>query len=125
MIVLQKIHWWRVIASAVVVEVVLLAIAIPLNLSASGQAALLVLVIPLCTIGAFLGGWWAARGASDRFLVHGLLVGVLAAVIYGALTIKVALPTAYIVANYLKLLGGAAGGIAAQRLRGANSTGIV
>jgi putative membrane protein (TIGR04086 family) len=125
MMVLQRIHWWRVIVSAVAVEAVLLALAIPLNLSASGQAALLVLVIPLCTIGAFLGGWWAARRAGSLFLVHGLLVGALAAVIYGALTIKVTLAAAYIVANYLKLLGGAAGGITAQWLRRTNSTSIV
>jgi putative membrane protein (TIGR04086 family) len=113
----MRIHWLRVAVAAVVVEVVLLGIAIPLNMSESGQRVLLNLVIPMCVFGAFLGGWWAARTVGGLFLLHGLLVGVVAALIYGALTLKVALPTAYIVANYLKLIGGAGGGLAAQWLR--------
>jgi putative membrane protein (TIGR04086 family) len=113
----MRIHWLRAILTAVVVEAVLLGIAIPLNMSATGQKTLLARVIPLCVIGAFLGGWWAARKVGSLFLIHGLLVGVVAALIYGALTLKVTLPTAYIVANYLKLMGGAAGGVTAQLLR--------
>lgn len=92
----------------------LLAIAIPLNMSEHGRAILLALVIPLCVIGAFLGGWWVARGAGSAFVLHGLLLGAAAALIFGALTLKVSLPTTYIVANYLKLLAGAAGGLMAH-----------
>jgi len=113
----MRIHWLRAILTAVVVEAVLLGIAIPLNMSATGQKTLLALVIPLCVIGAFLGGRWAARKVGSLFLIHGLLVGAVAALIYGALTLKGTLPTAYIVANYLKLMGGAAGGVMAQLLR--------
>jgi putative membrane protein (TIGR04086 family) len=102
----RRIHWLRVVLTAAVVEVVLLGIAIPLNMSATGQKTLLALVIPMCVIGAFLGAWWAAKKIGSLFLLHGLLVGVVAALIYGALTLKVALPAAYIVANYLKLIGG-------------------
>ncbi len=112
----MRIHWLRVALAALVVEIVLLGIAVPLNMSESGQRALLVLVVPMCVFGAFLGGWWAAKGAGSLFLLHGLLVGVVAALIYGALTLKVTLPTAYIVANYLKLIGGAAGGLVARSL---------
>jgi putative membrane protein (TIGR04086 family) len=113
----SRIHWLRVVLTAVVVEVVLLAIAIPLNMSATGQKTLLALVIPMCVVGAFLGAWWAANKVGSLFLLHGLLVGAIAALIYGALTLKVTLPAAYIVANYLKLFGGAAGGMTAQLLR--------
>ena len=111
--VLSEIRWWRILLGAVVVEVVLLAI--PLNMSAHGRALLLALVIPLCVSGAFLGGWWVGRRAGSAFLLNGLLLGAVAALIYGALTWKVSLPTAYIVANYLKLLAGAAGGLMAQK----------
>jgi putative membrane protein (TIGR04086 family) len=111
---LRRIHWLTVLAAAILVEFVLLAVAIPLNMSASGRALLLAIVIPLCVLGTFGGGWWAARRASRLFLIHGLLVGALAALIYAGLTWKVSLPTAYIVANYLKLIGGAAGGLTAQ-----------
>jgi TRAP-type C4-dicarboxylate transport system permease large subunit len=98
------------------VEVVLLSIAIPLNLSATGRAALLALVIPLCVIGSFIGGWWVARAADGLFVLHGLLLSALAAVVYGALTWKFVLPAPYIVRNYLKLLGGAGGGLMARWL---------
>jgi putative membrane protein (TIGR04086 family) len=115
--VLLQIHWWRIVLAAVVLEAVLLVIAIPLNMSANGQAILLALVVPLCFVATFLGSWWVARRAGRLFLLHGLLVGALAALIYAALTLKVNLPSAYIVANYLKLVGGIAGGVMAQWLQ--------
>lgn len=114
---LSRIRWSRILVGAVAVEVVLLGIAIPLNMSDHGRAILLVLVVPLCVVGSFLGGWWVARKADGLFLLHGLLLGALAAVIYGGLTLRVSLPTAYIVANYLKLVGGAGGGLMARMLR--------
>lgn len=112
-----RVHWLRVALAAILVEVVLLGIAIPLNMSASGRAVLLALVVPLCVLATFLGGWWVARKADSLFLLHGLLVGAAAALIYGSLTWKVSLPTAYIVANYLKLAAGAGGGAMAQSFR--------
>jgi hypothetical protein len=113
---LRRIRWWRIVLAAVVVEVVLLAIAILLNLSATGRAALLALVIPLCVVGTFIGGWWVARRADGLFVLHGLLLGALAAILYGGLTWKFVLPTPYIIANYLKLLGGTGGGLMARWL---------
>jgi putative membrane protein (TIGR04086 family) len=113
---LSRIRWLRIVGAAVLVEAVLIAVAIPLNKSAQGRAVLMAIVIPLCIVGTFIGGWWAARGASRLFLIHGLLVGAFAALIYGGLTWKVGLPTTYILANYLKLLGGAMGGLMAQLL---------
>jgi hypothetical protein len=110
----MRIHWVRIVLTAAAVEAVLLVIAIPLNMSATGQRALLALVIPLCALGAFLGAWWAARKVGRLYVLHGLLVGAVAALIYGGLTLKITLPGAYIVANYLKLVGGAAGGLVAQ-----------
>jgi putative membrane protein (TIGR04086 family) len=114
---LSRIRWVRIIVAAVLVELVLLAIAVPLNMSANGRAILLAGVIPLCVVGTFIGGWWTARRADGLFLLHGLLVGAVAALLYGALTWNVSLPTSYIVANYLKLLGGAGGGLMAPVLR--------
>lgn len=48
-------------------------------------------------------------------MLHGALVGVVALLIYAALTFTQELPLAYHVANYLKVLGGAAGGWYASR----------
>jgi len=110
----KRIRWIRIIVGALAVEIALLAVAVPLNQSASGRALLLAIVVPLCVIGTFLGGWWVARKADELLWLHGLLVGGLAALMYGGLTWKVSLPTAYVVANYLKLVGGTGGGLLAQ-----------
>ena len=59
---------------------------------------------------------WVGRGVASRFVLHGLLVGVVAMVIYVALTLARPEPVAYLIAHGLKLLGGAAGGwLAGQR----------
>lgn len=54
--------------------------------------------------------------AEGLFLLHGLLVGAIAALSYGGLTWQVTLPAPYVVANYLKLLAGAGGGLMAQAM---------
>jgi hypothetical protein len=73
---LSRIRWLRIVVGAVVVEIALLGIAIPLNMSDNGRAILLAGVIPLCLVGAFVGGWWVARRAEGLYLLHGLLLGV-------------------------------------------------
>jgi len=113
----QRIRWLRIVGGAALIELALFAVAVPLNMSETGRTTLLALVVPLCVFAAFLGGWWVARGVDRLPLLHGLLAGVLAALIYGVLTWKVTLPTAYVVANYLKLLAGAGGGLAARLLK--------
>jgi hypothetical protein len=115
-------RWLRIVLGAILIEVALFAVAVPLNMSATGRTALLALVIPLCVVAALLGGWWVARGAELMPVLHGLLAGALAALIYGALTWKVTLPTVYIVANWLKLVAGAAGGVIAQWLLSKKAT---
>jgi hypothetical protein len=112
--VLLRIRWLRVLGAALLVELVLFSIAMSLNRSASGRAVLLAIVIPICVVATFIGGWWAARNVSGLLLIHGFLVGALSALIYAGITWKVSLPTTYIVANYLKVVGGTAGGLTAQ-----------
>jgi hypothetical protein len=63
----------------------------------------------------FLLAWWVGRGIQSRFVVHGLLVGVVAMLIYIALTRAQPEPFAYVLAHGLKLLGGAGGGWLAGR----------
>lgn len=111
----MRLRWWRIAIAAILAEVALIIVAIPLNLSPGGRTVLLYIVLPVCLIATYLGGWWAARRASDHFVLHGLLVGLLAALIYEALTLKLSLPLVYVIANALKLVGGAAGGFAAGR----------
>jgi Na+/H+-translocating membrane pyrophosphatase len=57
--------------------------------------------------------------ARARCLVlHGTLVGVLAAVLYAAISWKATLTTTFIVSNYVKVIAGAVGGLVAQRAAG-------
>jgi hypothetical protein len=72
-------------------------------------------------VSCFLLALWVARGISSRFVLHGVLVGVVAALIYLALTRAQPEPFAYVVAHVLKILGGAAGGLVGGRGRSATS----
>ena len=63
----------------------------------------------------FVFGAWVARKARARFVVHGTLVGVAAALLYVAISGGQSVPWAYIVAHVLKVLGGALGGLFAQK----------
>jgi putative membrane protein (TIGR04086 family) len=65
----------------------------------------------------FLGALWVCRRIESHFILHGTLVGVVAALIYVVLTRAQPEPLAYIVAHALKLLGGACGGFVSQRHR--------
>jgi len=111
-----RIHWLRVVFGAVLVEVALFAVVLPVNLLPNGSTVLLYIVLPICLIATFIGGLWVARKAEGRFILHGLLVGVLAALLYVAISWKATLPTIYVVSNYLKLVGGLAGGMVAKRM---------
>jgi len=109
---ITQMRWLRIIVGAVLAEVALFAVVVALNFLPNGAAALPYIVVPACVLATFAGGRWVARAAGQRLVLHGLLVGALAALIYGALTWKTAIPTVYVVANWLKLAGGAAGGYA-------------
>ena len=119
---LTRIRWPWVLLGAVLVEVALLIVAIPMYLLPNGAIIVLYAVLPLCLIGGFFGGLWVARKAGRLFVLHGVLVGAVAALLYAALTWKTALPAIYVASNYLKLIAGAAGGLVAQRMatRGAS-----
>ena len=73
-------------------ELLLIALAVPLNKSANARAILMAIVIPTSIIGTYFGGWWAARITKQSFLLHGALVGAVAAVIYAALTWRLVSP---------------------------------
>ncbi len=111
----------RVIIGAVVVEAVLIALAIPLY--RFGQTP----VTWMAVIGSFilplLLTLWVARPLTSRFVLHGLLLGGVATAIFLALSAagrafgppQPPQPFAYTVAHGLKFVGGALGGLIAQR----------
>ena len=111
-----RIRWVSIIVGAVLVEVALFVVVLPLYLLPNGATFVLYAVLPACLIASYLGGLLVARRAANRFVLHGALVGALAALLYVAISWKVTLTTTFIVSNYVKIVGGALGGFIAQRV---------
>ena len=97
-------------------EVALILAIVPLGLRL-GDNFLHYSAPPVSFVTCFLGALWVCRRVESHFILHGTLVGVVAALIYVALTRAQPEPFAYIVAHALKLAGGACGGFFSQRRR--------
>jgi hypothetical protein len=63
----------------------------------------------------FVFAMWVCKRVESRFVLHGALVGLVAALIYTGLAWRQPQPLLYKIAHGLKLVGGAAGGIGASR----------
>ena len=120
----KKIHWGRIIAGAVLLEVALIAVFVPLL--ALSDVTVIVRIVPIGTFAfGYLFGWWVVRKVPGRPVLHGTLVGVLATVIYLALIIAqpggaapvVAMygPFLFVLGNALRIVGCAAAGFAYRR----------
>src|SRR5215470_5811124 len=110
----SKIHWIRILLGGLFAEMALILAIVPLGLRLGDN--FLHYTAPLGSfVMCFLGALWVGRRIESHFLLQGTLVGVVAALIYVALTRAQPEPFAYIVAHALKLVGGACGGFVAQR----------
>ena len=109
-----RIHWLRILLGGLLAEVALILAIVPLGLRL-GETFLHYTAPPGSFVMCFLGALWVGRRIESRFILHGTLVGVVAALIYVALTRGQPEPFAYLVAHALKLMGGACGGFVAQR----------
>ena len=110
------IHWGRVLFGGLLAEVALILAIVPLGLRL-GDNFLHYTAPPGSFIMCFLGALWVCRRIESHFILHGTLVGVVAALIYVGLTRAQPEPLAYIVAHALIFVGGASGGFVAQRRR--------
>jgi putative membrane protein (TIGR04086 family) len=108
-----KIHWGRILLGGLLAEVALILAIVPLGLRL-GENFLHYTAPPGSFITCFLAAFWVCRRIESRFILHGTLVGVVAALIYVAITRAQPEPFAYILAHTLKLLGGACGGFVAR-----------
>jgi putative membrane protein (TIGR04086 family) len=111
-----RIHWGRILIGGLLAEVALILAIVPLGLRL-GDNFLHYTAPPGSFVMCFLGALWVCRRIESHFILHGALVGVVAALIYIALTRAQSEPFAYIVAHVLKLVGGACGGYVAHRRR--------
>ena len=118
----MSIQWGRVLLAAFLMELVLFAIAVPLNLSGARRVALYV-VPPAGLNATFAITVWLGRAFASKFALHGVLIGVAGTLMYVGLTRGKPEPWQYLVANALKIVGGATGGmVLARRRQAANSS---
>jgi hypothetical protein len=115
-----RIHWIRVLIGGFLAEASVFALVIPVFMI-SGQHALLYAAPSASLVMCFLFALWVGRRLESRFVLHGMLVGVVATLLYVGLTRARPEPFAYLVAHVLKILGGAGGGLAAGRRRAATT----
>ena len=116
----MKINWKRVVIAGIWSEFLLFAIYIPARMYA-GWAGILAMLGSM-----FLGGLWVARKVEARFLLHGVLVGIFAGVVFYVLLFAVILfwpktdigaLSDDIFATVTKILGAAIGGYVGGKLR--------
>ena len=117
-----KIHWGRIVLGGLLAELALFVAIVPIGLRL-GDTFLKYVAPPGSFVVCFFGALWVGRRIQSRFVLHGLLVGVIAALFYLALTRFQPEPPAYVIAHVLKLAGGAVGGYLAQRKRVTESPG--
>lgn len=110
----SRIHWGRVVIGGLLAEVVLILAIVPLGLRL-GETFLHYAAPPGSFLTCFGAALWVTRRVQSRFILHGVLVGVVAALIYIGLTRAHPEPLVYVVAHGLKVLGGGCGGFVAGR----------
>jgi len=108
------IHWLRVLLGGFLAEVSVIALVLPIALLA-GKNTLTYTAPAASLLACFVFALWVGRRLTSHFVLHGILVGVVATLIYVALTRGGPEPLAYLIAHALKLLGGTAGGFVAAR----------
>src|SRR4029450_9355276 len=117
-----KVRWGRIVAGAVLLELALIIVFVPL-ISVVGLDRLIPFVVAGCFVFGFACGWWVARRLRGRQVFHATAAGILATALYLGLGVfhpeggPRALvdgygPGTFVLANLLRILGGAAGGYA-------------
>ena len=104
------IQWGRILLAGFLMELVLIAIAIPLTLSGAADA-LNYVIPPASFIVTFGITVWLGRKFASKPVLHGVLIGIAGSLMYVALTRAAPEPWPYLLAHALKIAGGAAGGI--------------
>ena len=117
---LPGIRWWRVAGGGLLIELLLVAVAVPFF--ATGRPEMLsIVIVPATAVAAALCGAWAGRGTA-RPVLNGTLAGVAALALYAFMAIigmlaapdqadlGAALSPSYLASHVFKVLGGTLGG---------------
>jgi hypothetical protein len=114
----RRLRWGRILLGGLFSELAIFAVYIPLQ-SVLGDTA--TNTVPLLAVAtAFLFGWWAAKAAHDRQVLHGALVAVAASLMWIALVLASGspwseIPVLFHLTHGLRIVGGTAGGWWAAR----------
>ena len=109
-------RWRRIIAGGFLAEVALIVVAIP-SLAFGNQNILNWVAVIGSAVTSCVAAIWVVRRIDSRFVVHGALTGLTAALIYIALIVASGQtqPLIYWVAHGFKIVGGVAGGMYVAR----------
>src|SRR5262245_57619935 len=111
---MKDIRWGWVLLGALLANVAVTAIVAPIAI-VDGQERLGYVAPPASFLGVLLGGYWVARKAPQRALLHGLLVGLIAMLLYLPIELSQEVTFAHYLSSVLKVLGGAVGGFIVAR----------
>jgi hypothetical protein len=125
----HRIHWGLIAAAAVMAELSVIAVFFVLLFGAmlAGVPEIARPLTPLDYADALVSSFlmvlfftlWLAKRIDSRFVLHGILVGALATLLFVVLNLAITgsfeEPLLYWVAHGLKLLGGMTGGMMAGR----------
>lgn len=117
-----QIRWGRAALGGFLAVLTVFAIVFPVRYL-FGQRAFLASILIASAVMPFIFAVWVCRRVESRFVLHGALVGIVAALIYLALAWGKPQPLLYKIAHGLKVVGGAAGGAVALRRK--QSLGLV
>jgi len=120
-----NLQWARIMTGAILLEVALIIAFVPLlHLSLFSVTAIAPFLPVVALVLGFVISWWFLRKVRVRPLLHGLLMGLLATVLYiamcalqpGGIASIVARygPGVFYLGNALRVLGCAAGGFTAS-----------
>ncbi len=127
----MKINWGRVLNAGLVLEILFIGIyQIFAALHGKQDRVNYIFVAVGSFVLMLVGALWVARKIESRFILHGLLVGIVAVVYYVIRTLPDALSGQYqdylpwfIIGHTPKILGGLAGGFLAGRKAKAKGRG--
>jgi hypothetical protein len=126
---IRRIHWKWIVAAGFVSEATVIAVFFLLLLAATA-AGVPEIARPMSTLDyvdamvssfamVFLFTLWVGRRVESEFVTHGVLIGVIGILLFSimwlATTGSLAQPPLYLVAHVLKILGGIAGGLVAEK----------
>ena len=111
-----QLRFGRILLGGLLAELIVFAIVFP-ALYLFGQRAFLASILIASFVMPFVFALWVGRGIESRFVLHGALVGVVAALFYLVIAWGQPQPLLYKIAHGLKIVGGAAGGLVASRRR--------